>query len=283
MSSQTGTTSIATGATGATTTTSSGETSIRVVIFSGKRDDWESWKEKFSVKAAIRGYEDILDGTETVPATHFTDGTKRNLTADEETIINNNKKGFGDLILSIDCTTAAGKVAFAMVKGTKTKENPQGNLRAAFLRLKTKYEPSTTPQLMQLTKDFHSKSLNKNQDPDIFITELEALKVKMHELGHEINDKSLILHVLNNLNENYEMEIKMLEHRMQLLNEANKEMTIEEFLTELNLRYERLKKHNDKPIDHAYYMGNKFKGKCHWCGKIGHKSVECKLRITSKQ
>ena len=105
MSSQSGTTSIATSATGATTTTSSGETSIRVVVFSGKRDDWESWKEKFSVKAAIRGYEDILDGTETVPATHFTDGTKRNLTADEETIINNNKKGFGEFVLIMSIIT----------------------------------------------------------------------------------------------------------------------------------------------------------------------------------
>jgi hypothetical protein len=58
-------------------------------------------------------------------------------------------------------------------------------------------------------------------------------------------------------------------------------MTIEEVRTELNLRFERLKKH-DKPMEHAYYMGAKFKGKCHWCGKIGHKSVECRQRITGK-
>ena len=29
-------------------------------------------------------------------------------------------------------------------------------------------------------------------------------------------------------------------------------------------------------------MGSKFKGKCHWCGKIGHKSSECRLRISGK-
>jgi hypothetical protein len=66
---------------------------------------------------------------------------------------------------------------------------------------------------MQLTKDFHSKVLLRNQDPYMFITELEALKVKMADLEHMVTDKSLILHVLNNLDENYEMEIKMLEHR----------------------------------------------------------------------
>ena len=64
---------------GDTTTTASeagkgvGETSIRVVIFSGKKDDWESWKEKFSVRASIKGYEEILTGDEKVPATHESD------------------------------------------------------------------------------------------------------------------------------------------------------------------------------------------------------------------
>ena len=43
---------------------------------------------------------------------------------------------------------------------------------------------------------------------------------------------------LVHLNDNYAMEVKMLEHRMQLLKEANKELTIEEVRTELNLRFE---------------------------------------------
>jgi hypothetical protein len=158
------------------TTTSNGETSIRVITFSGKREDWETWKEKFYVRATIRGYEELITGETAVPATHLIDGTKKTLSADDESLSDSNKKGFGDLILSIDCTSAAGKVAFAMIKGSKTTENPQGNVRLAFTRLKAKFEPTTTPQLMQLTKDFHSKVLLRNQDPDMFITELEPLK-----------------------------------------------------------------------------------------------------------
>ena len=154
-----------------TSTGTSGETAIRVVVFSGKKDDWEVWKEKFLVRASIKGYEGILTGEVKVPATHKADGTKEKLTADQETIADANKKGFGDLILSIDCSTPAGKIAFAIVKGTKTKTNPSGNLELAFQRLKTKYEPTTTPQLVHLTKEFHSKTLKPNQDPDTFITE----------------------------------------------------------------------------------------------------------------
>jgi gag-polypeptide of LTR copia-type len=134
---------------------------------------------------------------------------------------------------------------------------------------------------MQLTREFHSKSLQTGQDPDVFITNLEAIKVQMAELDHKVNEKSLILHFLNNLSDDYEMEVKMLEHRMQRLKEENKNMSIEEVFIELNLRYERLKQTNRK-IDHTYYMGATFKGKCNWCGKIGHKSTDCRTRIQGK-
>ena len=76
----------------------------------------------------------------------------------------------------------------------------------------------------------------------------------------------------------------MLEYRMQQLKETNKKLTITDVRTELNLRYERLQasKPVQKQVEYAYYMGTKFKGKCHWCGKIGHKSSECRLRISGK-
>jgi gag-polypeptide of LTR copia-type len=190
-----------------------GETSIRVVMFSGKRDEWESWKEKFMVKAAIRGYKTLLTGEDKAPDTQDPkDGTKKKLADDIQELADKNKKWFGDLILSIDCTKPTGKVAFATVKNAKTKEIPGGDLFLAFTRLKTKFEPSTTPQLMQLTKEFHSKSLMRNQDPDIFITKLEALKIKLEDLDHVITEKAMVLHILNNLNKTYDMEIKLLEH-----------------------------------------------------------------------
>jgi gag-polypeptide of LTR copia-type len=69
---------------------------------------------------------------------------------------------------------------------------------------------------MQLTREFHSKSLGKNQDPDTFITDLEALPIQLADLDHKIDDKALIIHVLNNLNNNYEMEVKLLEHKIQI-------------------------------------------------------------------
>ena len=39
-----------------------GEKAIRILQFSGKKDDWLMWADKFLAKATIRGYDDILNG-----------------------------------------------------------------------------------------------------------------------------------------------------------------------------------------------------------------------------
>jgi hypothetical protein len=266
--------------------TVSGETSIKVILFSGKKDEWDNWKEFFLIKASMKGYEEILTGEETTPETHNPrNGKKKTLTPEDQEIADKNRKGFGELILSIDHSNPHGKIAFAIVKNSKTEGMPNGDLHLVYCRLKKKFEPSTTPQLMQLTKTFHSKVLGKHQDPDTYITEMESLRIKLVQLNHNITEQALILHVLNNLNEQYDMEIKMLEHKINIYKEEGKgrELSIEDVRLELNLRYERIKNTNRaNNIDHAYYLGTKFKGKCHWCGKIGHKLTERRTRIAGK-
>jgi hypothetical protein len=214
---------------------SAGEPGICVIIFSGKKNDWENWKVKLVVRAYICGYHAILPGIKSVPDTCTEDGTKETLSKTDQGTETSNIKGFGNLFLSIDTSTSAGKVAFAMITYIKTKKNPEGNISAAFLCLKNKYKPITTPHLMQLAKAFHSKSLGKNQDPDTFITDLETRQVQISDCDHKIidkvqlaycdnkiKDKALFIHVLNNSNDNYEMEVKLLEHNIQLLQEFNK-------------------------------------------------------------
>jgi hypothetical protein len=78
------------------------------------------------------------------------------------------------------------------ITGMKTN-NPGGLFRSAYQWLKQKYELNTKPQQMQLTREFHSKTMKPYQEPDVFITDLEALKDKMADLKHEVSDKALIL------------------------------------------------------------------------------------------
>jgi hypothetical protein len=100
---------------------------ICVLNFSGKKKDWPTWSEKFQAKAKQSGIKDVLLGRVGIPRTKDrvdkgTEEGKRMLA-----IIALNEIAFTELILSIDATSSAGKIAFGIVKGCKTKEYEDGN------------------------------------------------------------------------------------------------------------------------------------------------------------
>ena len=41
-------------------TTTSSETTIRIITFSGKKEDWRMWSRRFEAFAETRGYADAL-------------------------------------------------------------------------------------------------------------------------------------------------------------------------------------------------------------------------------
>jgi len=63
------------------------------------------------------------------------------------------------------------------------KESPDGNAASAWERLKNKYELVSAPTLVELEKQFRELSLKKGQDPEVWITELEDLYVRLETMG----------------------------------------------------------------------------------------------------
>ena len=137
-----------------------------------------------------------------------------------------------------------------------------------------------------------------DKDPDKFITELEALRVQMNKTTvagkSEKSETDLILHVLANVPEQYEMVVQSLQRGIGLPSSDTNATTIETVRRELTLRYERMKKHRrsanvpggDRAMMAAIVNGmdevmlaaffKQFKGLCNNCGKYGHKGADCK-------
>lgn len=158
------------------------ESSIKVIIFSGKKRDWTSWEEKFLSRALQKGYKRMLLGKEKVPRDFYNnDDEKANdgfggvSEEDLEKLRRLNEKAYSDLVLSITTDNADGRVAFNLVRGTKSKEFENGNCYLAFKRLRDKYQPKSAPSLTKVTSIFYKSSLRKGQDPSVFITFLEDL------------------------------------------------------------------------------------------------------------
>jgi hypothetical protein len=59
----------------------------------------------------------------------------------------------------------------------------------------------------KLEKQFRELSLKKGQDPEIWITESEDLRVRLEAMGSSISDNQFMIHILNNLTSDYELQL----------------------------------------------------------------------------
>ena len=90
-----------------------------------------------------------------------------------------NEEAYEDLILSITGETDAGRVAFQIVRGSKSKIK-DSDTHEAWTRLTKKYEKKTTPLRLILKKQFaNSKLQSWKHDPDIWLTQLEDLQLQI--------------------------------------------------------------------------------------------------------
>ena len=93
-----------------------GDKSIRVIPFKGTdSEEFMMWSLKFQARAAVKGYEDILEG-KTIPVE---DGKDKYLPEEEKVRIKH-KQAYNDLILSMD-----GRACFKIVKTSISKEFPK--------------------------------------------------------------------------------------------------------------------------------------------------------------
>jgi hypothetical protein len=104
---------------------------IRVFNFSGNKDDWFTWSEKFLAEAKPL-IKDILLGRFKIPKTldpvdEKTEEGNRQLKA-----IDLNELAFIELVLLKDVSSFAGKIAFSIIKSCKSKEYEDGNSALAW-------------------------------------------------------------------------------------------------------------------------------------------------------
>jgi gag-polypeptide of LTR copia-type/Zinc knuckle len=252
---------------------------IRVIPSCGKVDEWP-WSEKFLAKAKRYGFKDLLQGKLSIPK--FDESFDEDSDERKKMLIHAeiNEVAFIELILSIDTKSSEGKDAFNWVKGCKSKEDPDGNAATAWERLKNKFDTASAPSMVKLEKQFRTLSLKKGANPEVWITELEDLRIRLEDMDSIISDNQFMIHVLNNLTTDYDLQLALMEKRV---GDSEKLLSIEEIKAELGLRFERFNISSNQSnenvvlVERAFFSGQ-YKEKCSNCGQIGHKAAQCKKK-----
>ena len=118
------------------------------------------------------------------------------------------------------------------------------------------------------------------------MSELESLRTEMNKIQirgkTEMSEVDLIIHILSNLPEEYEVAVSELERKLK---DDSIQLKMEDIRETLSSRYERMVK-NDKvrKEEKAYAAFKKqFKGLCSRCGEQGHKNTECPDQKTGRE
>ena len=157
---------------------------ITKFTFSGKKVDWPIWSEKFLARARRKEYKKILTGAEKAPDDTVVLDTTTTRGKEMKKLRELNDTAYEDLILFIDGSTDAGRVAFSIVGGAKTSSFKDGDALMAWTGLSNKYESKTAPSRLHLKNQFSSAKLqNAKDDPDVWLTKLEDIRVQPAQVG----------------------------------------------------------------------------------------------------
>jgi gag-polypeptide of LTR copia-type len=111
----------------------------------------------------------------------------------------------------------------------------------------------------------------RNENPEIWINNLEDLRVKLEDMGSNMTDEQFLIQVLNGLTGDYKLQMTLMEKRI-----GNKmdPLSIDELKKDLNLRYERLSSKSESTRNDDYgeekaLFVTQFKGKCSVITEIG--------------
>jgi hypothetical protein len=103
-------------------------------------------------------------------------------------------------------------------------------------------------------------------------------------MGSSISENQFMIHVLNNLTSDYDLQLALMEKR---IGDREKPLTVGEIRADLSLCFESLSMKSTKNRDveeleeHALFSVQ-FKGKCRNCGQLSHKLLKCKNRSNSR-
>ena len=250
----------------------SDEKVIRIIAFSGKKNDWRQWSHTFMAVANKRGYKDYVDGTKKISST----------TTDNEK--GNNIAAYIDMLLSM-----LDYVSFRLVDESTTSVYPDGDAFMAWSKLQQKFESQTSASRVKLMNQFTNNKLKKlSKDPDEWIAELELTRSRLKKMGTEIEESYLMMHVLKNMPNAYDNLIDTLE---DCLDSVTDPLIIENLREKLSEKYEKIKakkkfcqeESDSEEEERALFAGGEFKGCCHYCGKFGHKAAQCNKKKNDKK
>ena len=153
--------------------------------------------------------------------------------------------------------------------------------------METRFNPNTGAQIIRLKKQFANLSLQPQQDPGLWMMDVEELQTKVDP---GMTEKDLIIHMMSHLPASYDETVTLLSMRLCSTNDPLDLQTFRQILCD---RYDRQTQRDGDKNNVALVAENKNKNKnsknkkkkknrndkvCSHCDKIGHLVDKCWIK-----
>jgi len=178
-----------------------------VSTFDGDKAKWPFYKKKLESCLARSGLSELLtkkvgDAAERdncVAPSSTSDEVKEEL----KRIQKMNQKAAGILLNSILTDAEKGQSVFYLIE--KFHNAKAGYAGGQFCKewtaMTKRYEEAESKSIADLKEECYCAKMRDNQQPRLFIVQMERLKIKMEEKGYEISDENFLLDILSKLPE----------------------------------------------------------------------------------
>ena len=265
--------------------------SFKVYKFNNTKESWHEFALKFRVIADYREYDDIIEGKVTPPdekedleiLEKDDDETKKSK-KEKQLARAANKKGFRDLVMSTE------GISLNIVENSTSDKLSKGDLKKAWGRLERCWNPKTREDKVQFyTKFLNYKLENVKQRPMDWLAFMEKKRNELANTGHIMDDETFITHLLNSLPQvEYEGVILVVKERLR--SRSCDVAKVEQLLEDKYQSMKCVKGWEEEEDDYALFASpakkkgqkKQFKGRCGYCGEIGHKAVNCPDKKSKK-
>ena len=171
--------------------------SITAYKFHNIKEGWHEFALKFRVVDDSRGYEDIIECTETPPDEKENldildkdDAEVKKAKKAKQAMRAANKKGYRDLVMSLE------GISLNIVENSTSDKLTKGDLRKAWGRLERHWNPKTREDKVEFYTKFLSYKLeNVRQRPMDWLAFLERKRTILANTGCIMDDETFITHL----------------------------------------------------------------------------------------
>ena len=247
------------------------ESAVKLKPFSGKEDEWVYWAPMFLARADAKGYRGIAEGEDEVP--NDDEVLDPRTESHKIKLKQLNKTGYSELMALM----SRAKVAFMLVRKSRTAGLPNGSLFEAWKNLKARYEPIDVETVQDVIDKYNDCKLEDNEDPEEWITRKDELRLRLQiDFGKkDYEDADFKAAIVHSLPEAYHAE-------KILLKDKYRHMHIQDIITMLRNRFKELNVESKEEKAMAARENNQSRIICWHCGQYGHKRQSCRNKDDGK-